>query len=85
VVTHARHSMNKQAARQQMAPSDRLYERAKKRCVGSLDDEAVYFVGSGMGFHLAIEYSPGEFRRLSEPDHLRFKLQSRINGHHYER
>ncbi len=85
MVTHARRSTDKQAARQEMTLSDRLHESAKKRRVGSLDDEAVYFVGSGMGFHLAIEYSPGEFRRLSEPDHLRFKLQSRIEGHHYER
>ena len=66
-----------------MAQSDRLYEQTKKRCVGSLDDAAVYFVGSCMGFHLAIECSPGEFRRLSEIDHLRFKRQSRIKGLHY--
>jgi len=63
-----------------MTPSDRLYEKAKKRCVGSLDDEAVYFVGSRMGFHLAVEYSPGEFRKLSETEHLRFRQQSRIEG-----
>jgi len=84
VATSAWRSTHKPAGRQQMTPSDRPYERTKKRCVGSLDGMAVYFVGSRVGFHLAIEYSPGEFHRLSEPDHLRFKRQSRIEGHHYE-
>ena len=76
-------SMHKQAVRQQMTQSDNLYEKAKKRCVGSLDDDAVYFVGSRTSFHLAIEYSPGEFRRLSETEHLRFKRQSRVEGLSY--
>ena len=66
-----------------MTQSDRLYEKAKKRCVGSLDHAAVYFIGSCVGFHLAVEYSPGEFRRLSDIDHLRFKRQSRIEGLRY--
>lgn len=63
-----------------MTQTDRQYQNAKKRCVGSLDEVAVYFVGSCVGFHLAIEDSPGEFRRLSESEHLRFKRQSRIKG-----
>jgi len=66
-----------------MTLPDRPCEKIAKRCVGSLDDEAVYFVGSSMGFHLAIECSPGEFRKLSETEHLRFKRQSRIKGFHY--
>ena len=70
-------------AHHQMTQFDRLYQKTKKRCVGSLDSDAVYFVGSRMGFHLAIEYSPGEFRRLSEGEHLRFKRQSRLKGVHY--
>lgn len=70
-------------AHHQMAQCDRLYQKTKKRCVRSLDSDAVYFVGSSMGFHLAIEYSPGEFRRLSEGEHLRFKRQSRLKGLHY--
>jgi len=68
-----------------MAQPDCLYERAMKRCVGFLDGEAVYFVGSNSSFHLAIECSPGELRRLSETEHLRFKRQSRIEGLHYGR
>lgn len=63
-----------------MADTDRQYEKVKKRRVGFLDDVAVYFVGSRMGFHLAIEDSGGEFRTLSESEHLRFKQQSRIKG-----
>jgi len=84
MATGARKSMHKPVDLQQMTPSDRPHERTKKRCVGSLDGMAVYFVGSRVGFHLVIEYSPGEFHRLSESDHLRFKRQSRIEGHHYE-
>jgi len=68
-----------------MAQRDLLCEKITKRCVGSLDNEAVYFVGSRMGFHLAVESSPGEFRRLSEAEHLRFKRQSRIEGLPYGR
>jgi len=67
-------------AHHQMTQSDRLYQKTKKRCVGSLDSDAVYFVGSRMGFHLAIECPPGEFRRLSEAEHFRFKQQSRLEG-----
>ncbi|MBN1857874.1 hypothetical protein JW848_01575 [Candidatus Bipolaricaulota bacterium] len=66
-----------------MKPSDQLYATRTNRCVGSLDDAAVYFVGSRLGFHLAIESSPGEFRRLSETEHLRFRQQSRIEGLSY--
>ncbi len=65
-----------------MTQVDRLYQKTKKRCVGSLDGDAVYFVGSSMGFHLAIECPPGVFRRLSEAEHLRFKRQSRLKGLH---
>jgi hypothetical protein len=77
--------MKGQVVQQQMAQPDHLYERAKKRCVGFLDDRAVYFVGSITSFHLAIECSPGELRRLSETEHLRFKQQSRIEGLPYGR
>lgn len=77
--------MKGQVAQQQMARPDRSYEKAKERCVGFLDDKAVYFVGSNTSFHLAIEYSPGELRRLSEAEHLRFKRQSRIEGLPYGR
>jgi len=77
--------MGGQVVRQQMAQPDRLYEKAKERCVGFLDDKAVYFVGSNTSFHLAIECSPGELRELSETEHLRFKRQSRIEGLHYGR
>jgi hypothetical protein len=63
--------------------SDRRLEKAKKRCVGDLDGHAVYFVGSRMGFHLAIERTPGVFRRLTEKEHLRFRLQSRVDGLDY--
>jgi len=66
-----------------MTQSDRPNEKAKRRCVGSLDGHDVYFVGSRMGFHLAIESPPGVFRKLSEAEHLRFKLQSRIDGLSY--
>jgi hypothetical protein len=76
--------MHKEEAYERMTQTDCQYEKVKKRCVGSLDDVAVYFVGSRMGFHLAIEESPGEFRRLSESEHLRFKQQSRIKGLPYE-
>jgi hypothetical protein len=62
---------------------DRQLEKAKKRCVGALDGHAVYFVGSRMGFHLAVERAPGVFRRLSEKEHLRFRLQSRVDGLDY--
>jgi len=62
-----------------------IYEKAKKRCVGFLDGKAVYFVGSNTSFHLAIECPPGELRRLSETEHLRFKQQSRIEGLTYGR
>jgi hypothetical protein len=68
-----------------MKQPDRPCEKIAKRCVGSLDDEAVYFVGSRVGFHLAVECSPGELRRLSEAEHLRFKRQSRIEGLPYGR
>lgn len=63
-----------------MTISDHSCEKAKKRCVGTLDGDAVYFVGSRVGFHLAIEDSAGEFRRLSESEHVRFKRQSQIKG-----
>lgn len=69
-----------EGAHQQMTPSDDLHEKAKKRCVGILDDEAVYFVGTRTSFHLAIECSRGQFRSLSETEHLRFRRQSRIEG-----
>ena len=69
-------------AHHQMTQIGLLYQKMKKRCVGSLDSDAVYFVGSCMGFHLAIESSPGKFRRLSEAEHLRFKRQSRLKGLH---
>ena len=69
-----------EGAHQQMTLSDDLCERAKKRCVGILADEAVYFVGTRTSFHLAIECSPGQFRRLSETEHLRFRKQNRIEG-----
>jgi hypothetical protein len=72
--------MHKQATHTQMIEPDRLCEKTKKRCVGSLNDEPVYFVGSRTSFHLAVESSPGVFRRLSEAEHLRFKRQSRIEG-----
>lgn len=68
-----------------MVQPDCLYEKTKKRCVGFLDDKAVYFVGSNTSFHLVIECSPGELRRLSETEHLRFKQQSRIEGLPYGR
>ena len=64
--------------------TDRRLEKAKKRHVGALDGNVVYFVGSRMGFHLAIECTPGVLRRLSEEEHLRFRLQSRIDGLDYE-
>jgi len=70
----------KEGARPQAASSDTLCERTKNRCVGSLDDKAVYFVGSRSGFHLAVECSPGRIRRLSEVEHVRFKTQSRVAG-----
>ena len=63
-----------------MTQTERQYENAKKRRVGFLNDAAVYFVGSRIGFHLAVEDSPGELRRLSESEHLRFKQQSRVKG-----
>ena len=63
--------------------SSHRLEKAKKRCVGSLDGHAVYFVGSRMGFHLAVECTPGVFRRLSEKEHLRFRLKSRVDGLDY--
>jgi hypothetical protein len=69
-----------EGANEQMTPSCGLYEKAKKQCVGILDDEAVYFVGTRTSFHLAVECSPGQFRRLSETEHLRFRRQSRIEG-----
>ena len=71
---------SEEGAHQQMTPFDDQYERAKKRCVGILGDEAVYFVGTRTSFHLVIECSPGQFRRLSETEHLRFRKQSRIEG-----
>lgn len=67
-------------AHRQIELSDALCEKTKKRCVGSLDDKAVYFIGSRSGFHLAVECFPGEIRRLSEMEHLRFKRQSRVAG-----
>ena len=73
--------------RRPMTQSDhacREYLRTKSRCVGSLGDRAVYFVGSRVGFHLAIESPYGEFRRLTEAEHLRFKRQSRLKGLHYQ-
>ena len=74
---------DKQAGLHRNAESDGSHEKAKRRCVGSLDGHDVYFVGSRLGFHLAIECSPGVFRRLSEREHVRFKLQSRIDGLSY--
>jgi hypothetical protein len=68
------------AHRQMTAASDILCEKTKKRRVGALDDKAVYFIGGRMGFHLALEISPGQIRRLSEIEHLRFKKQSRREG-----
>lgn len=76
-------SMTGRVGQRQMAQLDRSYEKAKQRCVGFLDDNAVYFVGSRTSFHLAMESSPGELRRLSENEHLRFKRQSRIEGLSY--
>ena len=67
----------------QMTQPDRLTEKTRERCVGTLNDEAVYFVGTRTSFHLAIECSPGLFRRLSEAEHRRFKQQSRVEGIHY--
>jgi hypothetical protein len=66
-----------------MTSPDNPHERTKKRRVGVLDGEAVYFVGSRTSFHLAVECAPGEFRRLSEAEHLRFRTQSRIDGLSY--
>jgi len=66
-----------------MTPSDFLYKKAKERCVGILDGDAVYFVGTRTSFHLAIECSPGRFRRLSETERSRFRRQSRIDGLSY--
>jgi len=77
--------MEGQVIQQQMVQPDCLYEKAKERCVGFLDDKAVYFVGSKSSFRLVIECSPGELRGLSETEHLRFKQQSRIEGLPYGR
>lgn|GEM_PF-5706696 len=74
---------NLKAVPQEADESDRRLEKAKKRCVGALDGQAIYFVGSRVGFHLAIERAPGVFRRLSEKEHLRFRLQSRVDGLDY--
>ena len=72
-------------AHRQVDLSDALCEKTKKRCVGSLDEKAVYFIGSRSGFHLAVECFPGQIRRLSEMEHLRFKRQSRVAGLCYGR
>jgi len=66
-----------------MTEPDCTNEKTKRRRVGFLGEKGVYFVGSRTSFHLEIEFSPGEFRRLSEAEHLRFKRQSRIDGVHY--
>jgi hypothetical protein len=58
-------------------------DRTKWRCVGSLDDEPVYFIGSRVGFHLVIERAPGVLRRLTDGEHARFKQQSRVEGIDY--
>lgn len=80
---HVRVSTESQVMQQQMAQSDSLHDRAKERCVGFLDGEGVYFVGSRTSFHLVVECSPGVFRRLTEAEHLRFRRQSRIEGINY--
>ncbi len=66
-----------------MTRPDCPIEKTKKRCVGSLNDEPVYFIGSRIGFYLAIEFPPGRFRQLSDMEHLQFKRQSRIRGIYY--
>ena len=76
-------SKDTRSSDKQTTSSDCRREKAKRRCVGALDSHAVYFVGSRMGFHLVIEHSPDAFRQLSEEEHLRFKLQSRIDGLNY--
>jgi len=68
---------------QQIAQSDSFHNRPKERCVGFLDGEGVYFVGSRTSFHLALECSPGVFRRLTDAEHLRFRHQSRVDGISY--
>jgi hypothetical protein len=60
-----------------------LKATVRRRCVGSLNDEPVYFIGSRTSFYLAVEFSPGRFRRLSDTEHMQFKRQSRIEGIYY--
>ena len=68
-----------------MAQDEIPCARAKKRRVGFLDKQPVYFVGSGAGFYLAVESTLGGVRRLSDAEHLRFKQQSRIEDLPYGR
>ena len=63
-----------------MTKRNRPIEQTKSRCVGILDEAAVYFVGTRTSFHLAVESAPGVLRRLTDEEHLRFKQQSRIAG-----
>ena len=81
--SHVRALTESEVNEQQMAQSAGCDDKAKERCVGFLDDSSVYFVGSRTSFHLAVECSPGVFRRLTDAEHLRFRHQSRIDGISY--
>lgn len=53
----------------------------RKRCVGSLDGELVYFIpASNKSFYLVIESSPRHFRKLTDEEYRRFKEQSRVQN-----
>jgi len=60
-------------------------ELIRKRCVGSLYGEPVYFIPrDGKTFYLVIESRPRHFRQLTDDEHRRFKEQSRVEGPYYE-
>ena len=54
-------------------------ELIRKRCVGSLDGELVYFIPApNKSFYLVIESSPSHFRKLTAGQHQRFKEKNRV-------
>jgi len=63
----------------------KVAELIRKRCVGSLDGELVYFIPApNKSFYLVIESSRRHFRKLTDKEHRSFKEQSRVENAGWE-
>ena len=65
----------------EMSVEEKIAVLIRKRCVGSLDGDLVYFIpASNKSFYLVTESSPRHFRKLSAGQHQRFKEKSRVEN-----